>query len=412
MKKTIKTAVAMFLALIMVCGSLTVFASSPADIEWNFYESETNTVYNYAGEITVDADATDVKGSDGEEFEKFVYYTFEAEETGYYSVETRGECWFGIPDRYEDGIYYDTKDFTESYSFAERIYYLEAGEYIIGFDLYYDATDEVSINFYGDIVNISCDEETFKDLIFNNSINKSDDEEAEHDYWLDANAIIIEFENGADVIREYTTILVYTDEELTKGEYDVEIGIHGIPYRQKATISIIDVKDVIAKIELEDLELFTELVYYFNGSNYNVSSGTEDLVITYTDGTTEVVEDFEGWEWLEDKNISIESYYDTDDEGNWCYIVSVAGVEYIKEVCNERAATNIENILMYHSLNLSRIADTFDWMGIYFSDIFHADSISGAFNNLGYFFTESTSDWLYTFATISRNTAWLFDYMF
>ena len=287
MKKTIKTAVAMLLALIMVCGSLTAFASSPADIEWNFWEAEENSVYNYAGEITVDAGATDVKGSGGEEFEKLVYYTFEAEETGYYSVETSGECWFGIPDRYEDGVYRDTKDYTESYGFAERIYYLEAGEYIIGFDLYYDATDEVSINFYGDIVNISCDEKTFKDLIFNSSINESGDEEAEHDYWIDANAIMIEFENGADVIRECTTILIYTDEELTKGEYDVEIGIYGIPYRQKATISIIDIKDVIAKIELEDLELFTERVYYFNGSKYNVSTGTEDLVITYTDGTTE-----------------------------------------------------------------------------------------------------------------------------
>lgn len=412
MKKTIKTAVAMLLALIMACGSLTAFASTPADIEWNFWEAEENSVYSYAGEITVDGDAVNVEGSGGEEIEKLVYYTFEAEETGYYCVKTNDECWFGIPDRYEDGVYYDTKDFTESYSFTERLYYLEEGDYIIGFDIYYDASDEVSIDFYGDIVNLSCNEETFKDLILNNSINESNDEEEERDYWLDADAITIEFENGADFIRGCTTILVYTDEELTKGEYDVEIGIYGIPYRQNATISIVDVRDIIAKIELEDLELFTELVYYFDGSSYNTSFGTEDLVITYTDGTTEVIEDFEGWEWLDEKNIRIEAYYDFDENGNRCYVISVAGAEYVKAVCTERDATNAENIFMYNAMNIARISSTFEWMGHYFKNIFRADSISGAFNNIGYFFTESTSDWLYTFASISRNTAWLFDYMF
>lgn len=409
MKKTIKTAVAIFLVLIMVCCSMTAFASTPADIEWNFWESESNTVYSYAGEIDVDAGAVDVKGSDAEEY---VYYTFEAKETGYYSVDTNGECWFGIPDRNENGVYYDTKEYTDSYGFDERVYYLEEGEYIIGFDIYNDISEVVSIEFHGDIVNIAYNEEMLKNLIVENNIYKSDDEEEDHDYWLDTDSITIEFENGSDIIREYTTILVYTDEEFTKGEYEVEIGIYGIPYRQKATVSIVDIRDVVEKVELEDLELFTDLAYYFDGSSYNSSTGTEDLVITYTDGTTEVIEDFDGWNWLESSNIGVESYYDTDEYGNRCYIISVAGVAYVSEVCTEREATALENVLVYHALNISRISRTFEWMGIYFRDIFHADSIIGAMNSLGYFFTESTSDWLYTFASISKNTAWLFDYMF
>lgn len=47
MKKTIKTAIAMLLALIMACGSMTAFAATPADIEWNFWSDETVT-YSYA----------------------------------------------------------------------------------------------------------------------------------------------------------------------------------------------------------------------------------------------------------------------------------------------------------------------------------------------------------------------------
>lgn len=411
MKKTIKTTVAMLLALILACGSLTAFASTPADIEWNFWDAESNTVYSYAGEIVVGADAIDVRGSDSEENEEYIYYTFEAEETGYYVVKTNDQCWCGIPEKYENGVYLNTKDYTSADDFTTRIYYLEEGEYIIGFDVYYEVQEVVGIEFFGDVVNIDYNEEIMKDLIVENNIYKNEYEEDEHDYWLDAEFLTVEFENGSDITREYTTILVYTDEELVKGEYEVEIGIYGIPYRQKATITVVDVRDIVAKVELEDLELYTDLAYYFDGNSYNSATGTEDLVITYTDGTTEVVEDFDGWAWL-DKNIGVESYYDTNEDGYWCYFIVVAGAEYVKEICTERDATGMENILMYHAINMSRISGTFDWMGIYFRNIFRAESISDAFDNLGYFFTESTSDWLYTFAVISRNTAWLFDNMF
>lgn len=407
MKKTIKTAVAMLLALIMACGSMTAFASSSADIEWNFYEDETNTVYSYAGEIEVDADAIDL---DYSEENDYMYYTFEAEEDGYYFVKTNGYCWSGIPEKFENGVYLDVKEYTYAYDYEAKIYYLEAGEHIIGFDMYEEADEEVAIEFLGDIINFDVEEDIFDNLIMNNTVFESD-EESDSDYWVDVDTLTVEFESGKDIVQNYATILIFTDDELTKGEYEVEIGIYGIPYRQKMTINVADVRDIITKVELEDVELYTDLAYYYNSECYNSSKGTEDLIVTYSDGTTEVVEDFDSWCWL-DSNIEVNSYYDMDENGNWCFIIEVAGVQYYNEVCTERFASKIENIFMYHAINMAKISRTFEWMGIYFNDIFRSDSISEAINSIGYFFSESTSDWLYAFASISENTAWLFDYMF
>lgn len=409
MKKTIKTAIAMVLALIIACGSLTAFASTPADIEWNFDPDFDNIVYAYAGELAVDSNTSVSPAEDN----NFVYCTFDAAEDGYYMFTSNYDNidWIGIPAKFENGVYYNVKDYKDSGEYhTQQTYYLEAGEYIVGVDFYNSDPEEISVDFLGDIVNIVVDEEALGGLIYGTDIYENTAEELDGKYWVET-SVTIEFENGTDITEEYSALLAFTDEEITKGEYEVELGVYCFPYRQKATINVFDIRDLVAKVEIENIEGYTSIYYDYNYDYYNTAMGDEDLTVTYTDGTTEVIEDFTGFDVLEN-GAWVEAYYDYDDEGNYCFIINVAGVEYINETCTESEAGFFENQLAYHTTNFVSIVEAFAWMRIYFDNIFYAGSISGTFENIGYFFTESASKWLYTFADITENTARLFSFMF
>ena len=52
MKKTIRNAFAVLLALVIACGGVTAFAQTPGDIEWYFGDDEP-WIYSYAGTLTV-----------------------------------------------------------------------------------------------------------------------------------------------------------------------------------------------------------------------------------------------------------------------------------------------------------------------------------------------------------------------
>lgn len=410
MKKTIKTAIAMLLALIMACGSMTAFAATPADIEWNFWSDETVT-YSYAGELVVDADTVNVSAT---EENSNVYCIFEAEEDGYYKVKSTyySTDWMGIPENFENGIYLNSKTGYHTGEYLREIYYyLEAGEHVLGFDFFEKGPEEVSIEFLGDIVDVVYGEGTFDNLFLDHNVYDYYNEDIDAQYWIGA-SVTFKFENGEDLWVDYTDLLVYTDEELKAGENEIEIGFYGFDYREKMTITILDITEVITKVELSGIEKYTSLVEHYTGEYYYENDLGGTLTVTYADGTTETVENFGGYGYLEKYDVYADAYYDYNDNWDYCFILEIVGESFIVEECTIREATKFENIGMYNSLNVGRINRTFRWMNSYFRNIFYSDSISEAFGNLGYFFTESASDWLYTFAYIMTNTANIFSYMF
>lgn len=410
MKRTFKTAIAMLLALIMAFGSLTAFAATPADIEWNFDPEYENEIYAYAGELTV-ADAVEVSSTADN---NYVYYTFEAEENGYYMFSAYFDYigWIGIPQEYENGVYYGEKEYRY---YAEHesqlVYYLEAGEYVVGFDFYEEASEEIGIEFLGDIVNIAIDEDELNSLIYGARIYENYASENGGAYWLDTSSVTIEFENGKDITEEFASLLVFTDEEITKGEYEVEVGLRGFPYRQKATINVVDIKDIVAKVEIEDIENFTSVFYDYTGEYSNLAMGYDKMTITYTDGTTEVIDSVYDSYPLEN-GAWVDAYYTYDEDDNYCFFVDVAGENYIKEICTIEAETFIVNGAAYHAYNIARFMEAFIRFKINFENIFYSDSITESFECIRNLFADSASELFYTFAFISENTAMFLDYMF
>ena len=411
MKKSIKTAVAMLLAIIIACGSLTAFASTPADIQWYFWEYEDAYVYSYAGEVVVGADEVAITAK---EDNCFVYFTFVAEEDGYYRVSS-SECyydggWFGFPEKQENGAYYGVKNSFYCYK-GSCCYYLEKGEQVVGVD-FCDATEyDFKVEYLGTVVDMVWDENALDNLILNYNLWASENENDEVAYYADMD-VTVKFSNGQDILINYASACIYTDEELTSGEYEVEICPYGMKDKMSVTINVIDIAQEITKVELSNIEDYASLVRYYTGDYYSEDFEAGTLTVTYADGTTETIENFDGYAYLEKYGVDIASYYDYNNDWDICYFINIAEVDFVSEVCTIRGATKLENTGVYNRLNLDRIGNTFSWMKLYFNYVIHSDSLSGAFSELGYFFRESTSDWLYTFAYIMRNTADIFSYMY
>lgn len=409
MKKTIKTAITMLLAIIMACGSMTAFAATPADIEWEF-DPACVEIYSYAGEIALGAGKTKVspKGDNN-----FVYCTFEVEEDGYYKISSEdvNVCWFGIPDWIEDGVYHNTQGyFMANDDWSKKVYYLEADEYILGIDFCENAPENFSIEPLGDVVEFIYDEAVLKNLIPGSTLNKNKSPYLIADYCIET-PITLEFENGEVFTELFSTLCVFTAEELENGEYEVEIAPHDLPCTKTVTINVTAVEELIAKVEVEHVERFTDIVTYYADETRNTAKGKEDMIITYTDGSTEIIKDFTGCDSTE-YGFWAESYYDYNDDGEICFIVTVAGTEFICEPCTFRDATGFENLIMYNTINKEEIASAFNVMGYYFCEIFYTESILGVFSNIGSFFSGNTSMWLYTLSDISRNTARYIEFAF
>ncbi len=413
MKKTIRTAIAMLLAAIIACGSITAFAATPTDINW-YFGGDDPWVYTYAGEFTVGDASNNIEAT---EESLNVYGTFEIEEEGYYRVTSTYYFteWAGIPEKFENGAYHNTKNsFSVDGYIREDIYYFEADEYVLGFDFYEKGNEEVTIEFLGDLEEIKYDENAFESLIIDFSIYTADEDDGcGADYYIDVlSGATVKFSNGYERTVDYVGLCVFTDEVIEKGEYEVEIGHRAFPYRETVTLNVVDIPDIIAKVEMTNVDKYDELVYHYNGDYYSYDIEDETLTVTYTDGTVETVEGFNGWCYLEKYGIWVEAFYDYDEELGDVFVVEVFNERYIELPCTYRDATISENLGQYGAINLRSITNAIEWLGFYFENAMNAGSVSGFFSGIKYMITESTSDFLMAMSTILSNTARLIRYYF
>lgn len=413
MKKTIKSAIAMLLAAIIACGSLTAFAATPTDINWNFGGDEP-WVYSYAGELTVGDKSSYVEAT---EENLNVYCTFEIEEEGYYRVASTYYYteWTGIPEKFENGVYYDTKNCLSLGEYLrEDIYYFEADEYVLGFDFRENGSEEVSVEFLGDIEAIEYDESCLDKLIMDYTIYEADEDDSNGAaYYIDiTSGGTYKFTNGYERSVDYIGFMVFTDETIEKGEHEVELGLWAFPYRETATLNVVEVSDLIAKIEMTNAEKYAELVYHYNGEYYSHNIEGETLTVTYTDGTVETVENFDGWCYLEKYGFWVDAYHGYDEELGEVFTVEALNERYIELPCTYRDATVSENLGQYGSININSISRAFRRLGYYFEDAVNSGSIAGFFSGIQYMFSESAGDFLMVLSKIFSSTAELIRYYF
>lgn len=393
MKKTIRNAFAMLLALVIACGGLTAFAETPGDIEWLLGMTDFCT-YSYAGELTVGEESDLPPVSEL----KFVYLTMDLEKCGYYKISVDSDCWYGIPQAYDNGIYeaalpqISWEDDNSSY------YYLEAGENIVGFDLYEDRSVTVKAEYVGDEISVDFDRNELKDRVMDYNIYKRD----EGSYIIDVESVTFRFSNGYETVVSWASISVYSENELVKGDNAVEIGIEGIPYREKAVVSIIEITDIIESVEVSDLEDYAYLTKYYNGNFYAPQMYDETVTVTYTDGTVETLTDFDGYGYLEN-GYPVDIYYEGED-GEWVVIVCVANQTVTQMNCEIADATASENFAEYRECVLDGINYIADWASNYAENIIMASSVGEAIDALFSAVKFMVSDIIYVLGNIFRQT--------
>ncbi len=370
MKKTIRNAFAMLLALVIACGGVTAFAQTPGDIEWYFGDDEP-WIYSYAGTLEVGEETVLPPVSE----EKSVYLTVDIEESGYYKITVDSDIWYGIPDDCADGKYEDTMD-SIAYmdSACPRYYYLEAGETIVGFDLYGDRGVTVKAEYVGDITAIEFDRSILENIILGYGIVEWDD----GTYEIEAENVTIKFSLGEEYVYEWTTITIHTENGLVKGENDVEIGFWGTEYREKAVVSVIEITDIIESVEVTNLKNYAVVTTYYDGSVYAPAFGFETLTVTYTDGTTEIIEDFGGYAELENCQYNVRIDYE-EMGGEWFVYVRIAGQNMQQEKCSVERATLSENLKEYKDYCFESIHDIVYSFDSYVESVFNINTFDDAF---------------------------------
>lgn len=411
MKRTIKTAVAMLLAIIIACGSMVAFAATPADIQCNLTDADETLTYAYAGNLTVDGDSAVISAKENN---KYVYFTFEAEEEGYYKISSNScsfdDGWFCVPERYEDGVYYGVTQGVSGNDFTDEYVYLEKGEHIVCINFYWLNEDVFKVEYVGELVGVKFDDEDVRKLVLGSNIWEEYDKNGEL-YYFFSSSVEFEFSSGDKFVIDYADVKAYSAKELEHGENEVEIEVYGLVERIATKINVVDVTKLISKIEMTNVEDYTTLKYYYN---YNIdfpSVENETLTVTYTDGTTEIIEDFDGYVYLKKYGIPVMSDCYYDDYSGYKFYVFAANEKFIEAECKIERASDKENLDRYNELNYYDIENRFLWMGIYFKEIFTAGSASEAIESIRCFLWESTNGWLYTFAAIMRNTARLIGYV-
>ena len=394
MKKTIRNAFAMLLALVIACGGLTAFAETPGDIEWYFGDDEP-WIYSYAGTLTVGEETVLPPVSE----EKSVYLTVDIEESGYYKITVDSDCWYGMQSKNSDGIYEYVIDYMIQEYGMSSYYYLESGEYIFGMDLFEENAVKVSAEYVGEVTGFEYDKTELENMILGYNIYEGD----ETPYMFEISSFSVDFSLGEKKIFDYVTVFVYTENQLVKGENSVEIGLFGVPYREKATIGIIEITDIIASVEFDNLEDYAYVTRYYNGNVYAPRMEGETVTVTYTDGTTEVLDDFDGYGYLEKCGYYLDTYYEEND-GEWIVNICVAGQNMLQESCVIENATTSENLIEYKDFIFDDIQYVVNLVRIYMNDVFDAESVGDAITAFISAVRSIITDIGYIFSGVFRQT--------
>lgn len=275
MKKTLKTVISLLLALILAFGSLSAFAADEKDIlEWDYY----GELYEYtcAGELTEGTITLDTE-------EPYIYYTFNCENPGFYSFifSDENSVWIGIPDKIEDGVAYNEKDYISMYPESEYIiiYYIPAGENILGLDIIETGeNNELKIEYLGEsLSSINVADE----LLFGDKLEFYVDDEGRFLAYMNAD-FEMAFSNGKTFSDSYIEFTF--DEKPVNGENSLEIEILG----QKSVLNVTGYYPdyFIKDISVANPEKFAYVVQYYDALDF-IDSERETVTVTLSDGTTQ-----------------------------------------------------------------------------------------------------------------------------
>lgn len=284
MKKTLKSILALTLALIMSFGTLSGFAAEGDTLEW-IYDDEYSTEYTCYGEFK-EGKNTVLCDEDGSEQK---YYTFVAKE-GYYSFSYTNPLdngwidWLGIPYKIENGKAYDfARTVFDSYNEGELggdyslVYKLDAGETIIGVDTYYSAENtkiDVNIEYLGKtITDFDISE---KELLLNRDIYEGETESELYTH------LSVTFDE-TKTIEFPNQFIIYSCDEIKAGENVLTFEIEGLT--KDITVIANPIEYYIKDIELHNAEHYAQIFVDYNNDTWYYDIDGAVATVTFANGS-------------------------------------------------------------------------------------------------------------------------------
>ena len=361
MKKTLKSILAITLALIMSFGTLTAFAAEGDTLEWVFEYDDETLEFEYFGEIT---EGTTVISTQTETYRR--YYTFDAKE-GYY-LFTKGDYsqesyidWVFTPDEMKNGTAYNTAnsviDWWEQIEDSEReegntIYKFEAGKAVIGlFVTAVPGTEapELKIKYLGkDITDFDI---ATKEFVLGYDLYRGDSEG-----WLNTGVSLVF--DGTKTINVKDSGLDYTSEIIKDGENVLTFELGDIT--KDITITAYPVEHYIKDAELSNADYYAQEFIDYDYDYWHYSVDGEAVTVTFTDLKEKDVIIKDNWGTVKFPNgneYPIEIYYDYNNDDNRVLFITIAYKEVKEYECTVTKYGIIENGEILVENNHSEIGD-------------------------------------------------------
>ena len=381
MKKALKIT-----ALIIAIISMFTLIASAQDktIEWN-YGYEYSETYSYGGKLKIGnnkvAPVSKPKWYETGDFRsEYVYYEFDVEKSGYYSIDILGDLYYthympAVSQDIRDGVVYGEKEslFLDEYRYSV---YLEEGDCIFGIDFFIyepyfpdgDYSGELNIEFIAEkITDIQIDDEYLEDIIFGYHINPEYDEN--NTTYIPAKGKII-FENGKEYGFNQYLDIEYPD-DIAPGESKITFVIDD--FKKEYTVLIKTVDDYIESIEIDNIEEVAVVTQTFLPDVAYSPDVYYDLIVTKPDGTKITEEDvyyIYDIQLKGEKSLTIWFDHIQEDDGKWYFVAEAGYKEYLKVPCKSVPATFDQNCILF----IEKVAEyTFvmlDEFSVYISDAF------------------------------------------
>ncbi len=381
MKKTLKSILAATLAIILAFGSFSAFATEENTLKWVFdREEDYSTEYLYSGEFK-EGTNTIVANPEND----FLYYILNADKTGYYyfSYNAYDISWIGIPDEVTDGVAYESK-IPVYYSYdwsgettSEYIYYLEAGETVIGIDYYFYETESdksvLSIEYLGEGMDISFDEKDITDLVINGDIYFYDE------YSFLYTDYTLSFTGGKTIVLEDEELYFLYD-EYDEGENTITVKLGN--FTKDITVTAYYIDHFITDAQLTKSEKYTDVYMNYDYSYILPVISNESIKFTFSDGSTynSVIDYNYGIVILPNgREYFVEAYYGYGNDYDYSLMIDVANQTVKEYECNVETSGIIDNVGALKDNNNSEISYFLDYMLWEFIDIILASSVGSAF---------------------------------
>ena len=337
MKKTLRTITSAILIAIIALGSTVAAFATGGSIEWVDTDYEASVYYAYGGKELELGTSVINNTNPGD---NLVYYEFEAENSGYYTIYTE-ESWIKVPDYMQNGKAYDFLPWELIDDNGKRLYYIEKGENIIGFNLYDNETDTVEIEYLAEeIVDFTIEEEALDNIIIGWDINKYD----AGTFWITSDSVVT-FSNGTELSLEDFEFECTNKEYPSDGKNTATIRFGD--ETKKITYTAYKIESIIDSVELTNVEDYLTAKVDYNNYLYTEGVHGETLTVYFKDGTkTEAVVGYGYAEITLPCGKTVEAcigeYWTEGDEV--CFAIEIAGhnfAEYEYEIERQTIAENL-----------------------------------------------------------------------